>query len=87
MHCIINNMNSVLVFMLFVFAVNSRICFHNIRNNLLRICLYNYEKKQIKTVSKIYHLFISKIYDCHLFYYKLSDEEKDIIDTIFSLCY
>jgi len=80
MHCIINNMNSVLVFMLFVFAVNSRICFHNIRNNLLRICLYNYEKKQIKTVSKIYHLFISKIYDCHLFYYKLSDEEKDIID-------
>jgi hypothetical protein len=80
-------MNSVIVFMLLIFAVDSKICFHNIRNNFLRMCLYNCEKKQIQTVSKIYHLFLSKIYDCHLFYYRLSDEEKDIIDALFSLCY
>jgi len=80
-------MNSVVVFMLLIFTAQSRICFHHIRNNFLRICLYKYEKKQIQTMSKIYHQFLSKFYDCHLYYYKLSEEERDIIDTIWSLCF
>jgi len=70
-----------------------------LRNTLLRVYIANDKKKiineysnkiAIKTKSKVnifYNKILSKYYDVTLFYNTLTDEEKEIIDAIISLCY
>ena len=70
-----------------------------LRNKFLRIYIASDKKKVIneysnkiiiKTKSKIdkyYNKLLSKYYDLSLFYNSLTDEEKEILETIISLCY
>jgi CRISPR/Cas system-associated endonuclease Cas3-HD len=70
-----------------------------LRNKILRIYIADDKKKLIneysnkiiiKTKSKVnefYNKILSKYYDMSLFYNSLTDEEKEIIETIVSLCY
>lgn len=70
-----------------------------LRNKFLRIYIATDKKKVvseysnkiiIKTKSKIdkyYNKILSKYYDLSLFYNSLTDEEKEILETIISLCY
>jgi hypothetical protein len=58
-----------------------------IRNSFLRIYFNNCGKQKIRNISSIYNLYVSKFYDAHLFYYKLTDEEKDILDAVCSLVF
>ena len=69
------------------------------RNTLLRVYISSNKKKTIteysnKIAFKIktkttdyYNKLVSKYYDLSLFYNSLTDEEKEIIETILSLCY
>jgi hypothetical protein len=75
----------IVIIYTYMIYVNSS--FIQIKNNILRIYLRNNEKQKIRNVNRFYHLLISKIYDVQLFYYKLTEEEKDILDAIWSLCY
>ena len=77
----------ILVMLIINATNNAKKSFLKIRNNILRVYLRNCEKQKIRNISKFYHNIISKIYDAQLFYYKLTDDEKDILDTIWSLCY
>jgi len=70
-----------------------------LRNKFLRIYIASDKKKVIneysnkiivKTKSKFneyYNKLLSKYYDLSLFYNSLTDEEKEILETIISLCY
>ena len=70
-----------------------------LRNKFLRIYIANDKKKIVneysnkiivKTKSKFneyYNKLLSKYYDTSLFYNSLTDEEKEIIEAIISLCY
>lgn len=70
-----------------------------LRNKFLRVYIATDKKKVvseysnkiiIKTKSKIdkyYNKILSKYYDLSLFYNSLTDEEKEILETIISLCY
>ena len=70
-----------------------------LRNKFLRIYIANDKKKVVseysnkiivKTKSKIdkyYNKLLSKYYDFSLFYNNLTDEEKEILEAIISLCY
>ena len=70
-----------------------------LRNKILRIYIANDKKKLIneysnkiiiKTKSKVnefYNKLLSKYYDFSLIYNNLTDEEKEIIETIVLLCY
>ncbi len=69
------------------------------RNTLLRVYIATDKKKviseysnkiAIKTKSKTidyYNKILSKYRDLNLFYNMLSDEEKELIEAIISLCY
>jgi hypothetical protein len=69
------------------------------RNSFLRIYIANNRKEKIseythkiyeKTKNKLYgfHQYtITKYYDMNLFYNTLTDDERDLIDAIISLCY
>jgi len=69
------------------------------RNALLRVYISSDKKRIIneysnkiivKTKSKFneyYNKLLSKYYDTSLFYNSLTDEEKEIIEAIISLCY
>jgi hypothetical protein len=69
------------------------------RNALLRVYISSDKKRIIneysnkiivKTKSKFneyYNKLLSKYYDVSLFYNSLTDEEKEILETIISLCY
>jgi len=69
------------------------------RNALLRVYISSDKKKIvneysnkiiIKTrteVNKYYNKLLSKYYDFSLFYNNLTDEEKEILEAIISLCY
>jgi hypothetical protein len=70
-----------------------------LRNKILRIYIANDKKKVIneysnkiivksKTkVNEYYNKILSKYYDVSLFYNSLTDEEKEILEVIISLCY
>jgi hypothetical protein len=70
-----------------------------LRNTILRIYISADRKKVIneysnkiinKTKSKVnkcYNKILSKYYDLNLFYNTLTDEEKEMIEAIISLCY
>jgi len=70
-----------------------------LRNKFLRIYIASDKKKVIneysnkiivKTKSKVneyYNKLLSKYYDVSLFYNNLTDEEKEILEAIISLCY
>jgi hypothetical protein len=74
---------------------------HNLRfrNTLLRVYIATDKKKviseysnkiAIKTKSKTidyYNKILSKYHDLNLLYNMLSDEEKELIEAIISLCY
>jgi hypothetical protein len=69
------------------------------RNSLLRVYIAADKKKiiseysnkiAIKTKNKTidyYNKILSKYYDINLFYNMLSEEEKELIEAIISLCY
>ena len=69
------------------------------RNTLLRVYIATEKKKVIteysgklvnKTKSKAseyYNKILTKYYDINLYYNTLTDEEKELIDFIISLCY
>jgi hypothetical protein len=81
-------MNYAITGLILVICItHAKISYIRIRNSFLRVYLGNCEKTKIRNVSRIYHSFINKCYDMQLFYYKLTDEEKDIIETIWSFCY
>jgi len=69
------------------------------RNTLLRVYIASDKKKviseysnkiavktKIKTID-YYNKILSKYHDLNLFYNMLSDEEKELIEAIISLCY
>jgi len=83
-----NHFHSLSLFIfLFFNHLHAERCILTLRNKILRMYIYSCEKKMIQKISTTYHFCLSKCYDAQLFYYKLSDEEKEILDTIFSLCY
>ena len=58
-----------------------------LRNLWLRTYLTYLKKEQVKRVANIYNHCKSKIYDIHLKYYSLSEEEKDFMENIVSLLF
>jgi hypothetical protein len=70
-----------------------------LRNSFLRIYIATDKKiimndycnklilKTKSKVNKCYNKILSKYYDLSLFYNTLTDEEKEMIETIISLCY
>lgn len=93
---------NVLFLILFLYIINTfadNSYNLRLRNKILRIYIANDKKKVIneysnkiiiKTKSKVnvfYNKILSKYYDASLFYNSLTDEEKEIIETIISICY
>ena len=90
----------ILVLYLFTcthFYVNGEKSYLRLRNSILRIYIASdknklqiineYTNKIVQKVQKVQNKVINKYYDLNLFYNTLSDEEKELIDFIISLCY
>lgn len=90
----------ILVLYLFTcthFYVNGENSYLRLRNSILRIYIASdknklqiineYTNKIVQKVQKVQNKVINKYYDLNLFYNTLSDEEKEFIDFIISLCY
>jgi len=77
--------------------VNSEKSYLRFRNSILRIYIatdkrrpqiFNeYSHKIIEKIQKIKLKIMNKYYDFNLFYNKLSEEEKEMVNFIISLCY
>ena len=96
------NIITILLLFLYIIIVIGSENLHNLRlrNTLLRVYVTNDYRKEIikeftnKIVNKIktktkkcYEKTLTKYYDLLLFYNNLTDEEKEAIDFIISLCY
>jgi len=94
------NFLGFIVLFLYVFKCASERAYNlRFRNTLLRVYIASDKKKVIgeysdkivkKTKSKAsdyYNKLLTKYYDINLFYNSLTQEEKELIETIISLCY
>lgn len=89
-----------ILFMLYTNKINAESLYNlRLRNALLRIYIAS-DKKQIiseyskKTIvkstviiNKYYNKLLSKIHDINLIYNNLTDEEREFLEFIISLCY
>ena len=95
-------MNILVFIVLFLYVLKSaakKASNLRFRNTLLRLCIATDKKKviseysnkiSIKTKSKTtdyYNKILTKYHDLNLFYNMLSEEEKELIEAIISLCY
>jgi hypothetical protein len=84
-------MNIITSFVLFlcIFEAVSKNTFNSrFRNTLLRIYVASDKKYIINEYkNKLVNKILSKYDDFNLFYNKLSEEEKDLINAILILCY
>ena len=79
--------------------VTSEKSYLRFRNSFLRIYIANNRKDKIseythkiykKTKNKLHDLHqysLTKYYDMNLFYNSLTDDERELVDAIISLCY
>jgi hypothetical protein len=94
-----NFLGFIVLFLYVLKSASKRAYNLRFRNTLLRVYIATDKKKVIgeysdkivkKTTSNAkvcYNKALSKCYDIHLFYNSLTDEEKELIDAIISLCY
>ena len=97
-----SKMNFILLVFIFIGLIqNNAENMYNLRlrNTLLRIYIASDKKELVNEyskrvvikskniVNKYYHKLLSKLYDINLLYNNLTDEERDFIDFIISLCY
>lgn len=88
---------NVLLFYLIIsnnFYANGEKSYLRFRNSILRIYIASDKNRfhiindySKKIIQKIKNKVTNKYYDLNLFYNSLSDEEKEFIDFIISLCY
>ena len=76
------------------FYANGEKTYLRFRNSILRIYIASDKNRfhiindySKKIIQKIKNKVTNKYYDLNLFYNSLSDEEKEFIDFIISLCY
>jgi hypothetical protein len=64
--------------------INIKTNYLKVRNNYLK---YITKQPIFKKLHKSYNSMMSKYYDCVFYYSSLTDEEKEFIENIISLCY
>lgn len=94
---------NILVFLLIMnrnnYFVTAEKSYLRLRNSLLRVYIANdkkyilneygnkISKKTNNMIHNCYQILVSKYHDINLQYYTLTEEEKELIEFIISLCY
>ena len=84
-----------------IYIIDSEQSYLRFRNSFLRIYIANEKTKQLlineyankliqktkSTINKKYNKLMNKCYNVNYYYNTLTDEEKELIEFIISLCY